>query len=244
MIKHIFLTGSVLYLSGCTVGPDYKTPSQNFSDQWYSESKGITTSKPINTQWWKNFDDPLLNKYIARAAENNKDLKIALANVRSARALRREQSGSFWPAIGATTNAGRSKSIGTSTISTVSNTYDAGFDASWEIDIFGGNRRSYEAANARLGLSQAEYQDVMLSTLSEVARTYYEARGLQKRISITNKNTQLLKATFTVIQDRLNIGETSDFDLTRAQSEYELTRARIPNLSAELKTSIYSLSVF
>jgi NodT family efflux transporter outer membrane factor (OMF) lipoprotein len=83
----------------------------------------------------------------------------------------------------------------------------------------------------------------MLSTLSDVARTYYEARGLQKRIAITEQNTQLLKETFVVIQDRLKAGEASEFDLSRAQGEYELTRARIPNLQAELRASLYSLSV-
>ncbi len=240
MIKQLLLASSILYIAGCTVGPDYHAPSLNYADKWFSSDAQKTKAEPINVQWWENFNDPLLNKYIAQAAENNKDLKIALANVRSARASRREDAASFWPEIGSNAAAERSKSSSTSSLT---NTYEAGFDASWEIDIFGGNRHANDAAEARIGASEAEYQDVMLSTLSEVARTYYEARGLQKRITITQQNTQLLKETFDVIQDRLNIGETSHFDLTRAQSEYELTRARIPNLNADLKASIYSLSV-
>tara|TARA_R110002124_G_scaffold149220_1_gene314911 strand:+ start:42397 stop:43797 length:1401 start_codon:yes stop_codon:yes gene_type:complete len=246
-MKKLILTSAVLCLTGCSVGPDYKAPSLSFLDRWFSEQADVTSEKPVDTAWWLIFKDPLLEKYIEQAAENNKDLKIALANLRGARALRREQGGAFFPEIGATSSADRTRTSGASSSSTstgqISNSYDATFDASWELDIFGGNRRSYEAAEARVGKSLAAYQDVMLSTLSEVARNYYEARGLQKRIIITQQNTQLLKESFEVISDRLDAGETSDFDLYRAQGEYQLTHALIPNLEAELKASIYTLSI-
>jgi multidrug efflux system outer membrane protein len=246
MIKKLLLTVSALYLIGCAVGPNYNAPSQSFLDTWFSSDTKVTSLEPVSTEWWTVFEDPILEKYVTAAAKNNKDLKIALANIRSARATRRVDGGAFWPQIGGNADAARTKSSGSVSSFTsgqIRNTYDAGFDASWELDIFGGNRRSVEASNARIGASVASYQDVMLSTLSDVARTYYEARGLQKRIAITEQNTQLLKETFDVIKDRMEIGETSDFDLSRAQGEYELTRARIPNLKAELRASIYSLSV-
>ena len=126
----------------------------------------------------------------------------------------------------------------------IRNLYQAGFDASWELDIFGGNRRAYEAADARVGRAIANYQDVLLSTLSEVTRTYYEARGLQKRIAITEQNADLQKQTFDLIETRAQVGEASEFDVSRAKSEYQLTLARVPNLKADLETSIYALSVF
>lgn len=246
MIKKLLLTSAAIGLSACSVGPDYAAPSQSFLDTWFSAKTAATSNEPINTQWWSIFKDPLLEEYIGLAAQNNKDLKVALANIRNARALRREDAGAFWPQIGGDAGAGRSKSSGAGSAANsgdIRNTFDAGFDASWEVDIFGGNRRASEASSARVGVSVASYQDVMLSTLSDVARTYYEARGLQKRIAITEQNTQLLKETFDVIRDRMEIGETSDFDLSRAQGEYELTRARLPNLNADLRASIYSLSV-
>jgi len=246
MIKQLLLTASVVCLTGCTVGPDYNAPSQSFLDTWFSSDTKSTSPDPISTQWWSIFEDPLLEQYIAAAAENNYDLKIALANVRRVRALRKEQRGSLFPQINSSNSTDRSQSTGAFSNfngGEILDRHTFDFDASWEIDIFGGNRRSIEAAEARIGESVAEYQDVMLSTLSEVARIYYEARGLQKRIAITEQNTQLLKETFDVIQDRMEIGETSDFDLARAQGEYELTRARIPNLQAELRGYIYSLSV-
>ncbi len=246
-MRTLILTSAVLCLVGCTLGPDYTAPSQSSSNDWATgEEYKATSQEAINTAWWEIFEDPLLEKYIISATQNNKDLKVALANIRVARALRREDAGALWPQIGGDAGAERSKSSGASSSfnsGQIRNTYDAGFDASWELDIFGGNRRSVEASEARIGASVASYQDVMLSTLSDVARTYYEARGLQKRIAITEQNTELLNETYDVIQDRMRIGEASDFDLSRAQGEYELTRARIPNLRADLRASLYSLSV-
>lgn len=242
----LLLLVPVLLMSSCSVGPNYEPPPENTSEMWSSSYPGTTSEKPINTDWWSMFQDPLLEKYIERSIENNKDIKIALANLRSARALQREQAGVFWPEFGGNASGDRSRlsgAVSSFNSGQIRDTFDARFDASWEIDIFGGNRRSYEAAEARIGASFAEYADIMLSTLSDVARTYYEIRGLQKRITITEQNTQLLKETFDVIEARLIAGETSDFDLTRARGEYQLTSARIPNLKAEQKASTYTLSV-
>ncbi len=245
MMKKLLLTSAVLVVSGCAVGPDYTASSISFVDGWFSSKSGAVSTAPINTRWWQIFQDPLLEDYISQAAAHNKDIKIALANTRAARAAKRVDGGAFLPELGGDAGARRSKSSSASSNNSgqINNVFDAGFDASWEIDIFGGNRRAYEATDARYAASMAYYNDVMLATLSDVARTYYEARGLQKRIANTEKNTQLLKSTFDIVQDRMNAGETSNFDLARAQGEYELTRARLPNLRAELRVSIYSLSV-
>jgi outer membrane protein, multidrug efflux system len=237
-----------LALSACTVGPDYQQPGSSAGDSWFSSSakKEQVSLDPMATQWWTVFRDPMLEKYIGQAAQNNKDVAIALANVRRARALRRQTGASLLPDVNAGGSASRSE--GSENLSASGNTdassfFDAGFDASWELDIFGGNRRSVEAAEARIGSANANYQDVMLSVLSEVARNYYEARGLQKRIAITEENAKLFKQTSDLIQSRLDAGESSDFDLSRAQGQYQLTRARIPNLEAELQATIFTLSV-
>ncbi|MEQ8206297.1 MAG: TolC family protein [Woeseia sp.] len=250
MIRQLFWTCTALSMAGCTVGPRYAEPVKEYPDTWSHEESSagtrVTSPDAINTQWWNVFEDPLLEQFIATAAEHNKDLDIAMANVRSARALRQIERSSLLPSIGASVGGSRTKSsaaISSFNSGQIRNTYDAGFDASWEIDLFGANRRAYEGSDARVGAAIANYQDVMQSTLSDVARTYYEARGLQKRIANTKQSTQLLKETFDVVRDRFTVGETSDFDLSRAQSEYELTHARIPNLEGELKVTIYTLSV-
>jgi multidrug efflux system outer membrane protein len=233
-------------LCSCTVGPDYTAPQNVFSQNWSESGSAHTAEMSAEPEWWKAFHDPLLEKYIQQAAKQNKDIEIAFANLRSARALRREEDSTFFPHVSSSGQAQRSKSsdnLSASGSGETRNLYEAGFDASWELDIFGGNRRAAEAAEARVGSALADYHGVMLSAFSEVARNYYEIRGLQKRIAITEDNTKLLQDTLSVIQERLKVGEASEFDLTRARGEYQLTQARIPNLRADLKSSIFSLSV-
>lgn len=235
-----------LGLGACTVGPDYQAPNTTFMDKWFSSTSVVVSQEPINTQWWNAFNDPLLTKYIEQSAINNKDVQVAIANISRARAVRRENVGALLPSLDGSADATRSKSSGANSSfnsGEIRNIYDAGFDASWELDIFGGNRREIEASEARLGMAMASYNNVMLSTFSDVARNYYEARGMQKRIAITKQNVDLLKQTYDLVNTRMEIGESTQFDVSRAQGEYEATQSRLPNLQAELESNIFSLSV-
>jgi multidrug efflux system outer membrane protein len=245
MSKKLLLLLS-LGVTACSVGPEYKAPNISFIDQWFSSSSEVISQDPIDTKWWSVFNDPLLTQYIQQAAVNNKDVQIAIANVNRARAVRQENAGTLSPTIDSSAAATRSKSSAANSSfnsGEIRNIYDAGFDASWELDIFGGNRRAIEAADARIGSAMASYNNAMLSTFSEVARNYYEARGTQKRIAINKKNTDLLKQTYGLVNARLEAGEATQFDATRARGEYEATQARLPNLEAALEVNIFSLSV-
>lgn len=248
--SYIAFATCLLTLTGCSVGPDYQKPIFSFLDEWISTDQTAQveypTSENISITWWEQFNDPLLTDYIKEAMEKNKDIEIAKANVLKARAARKQATASFFPTFGIDTSASRDKrSSQNQNVSSGSlqNNYDASFDASWEIDIFGGNRRGVEASDARLNSAITTSYDVMLSALSEVARNYYEIRGLQKRIAYTEKNARLLKETMDLIKARLQVGESSEFDLSRAEGEYQLTKARIPNLQGDLKAYIYSLSL-
>ncbi|GJL84986.1 MAG: multidrug MFS transporter [Micavibrio sp.] len=246
MIKPVIFAALAFGLTACSVGPDYTPQKTSFLDGWFAPTSEHVSNEDIALEWWSVFNDPLLENYIKKAATNNKNVQVALANVKRARALRGESNAAFFPQIDSSGSADRSKSsdaAATSGNGNIRNLYDAGFDASWELDVFGGNRRANEASDARIGSATANYQDVMLSTLAEVARSYYEARGLQKRIAITENNTKLLQETFNVVDQRLEAGEASSFDVSRARGEYQLTRARIPNLQADLHASIFTLSV-
>ncbi len=246
MIKKSALLFSTFCIAACSVGPDYKTPQTQVADQWANAEFQHLSQEKIMLDWWRVFGDPLLENYIETAAQSNKDLKVALANLRYARALRGQEKAAFLPQIGSAAQANRTKAsdnLATTGNGQTRNLYDVGFDASWEADIFGGNRRALEAADARTQSAQADYNGIMLSALSEVARNYYEARGLQKRIALLQNNANLQQQTFDVINARLEAGEASEFDLSRARGEYQLTRARIPNLKADLNASIYTLSV-
>ena len=247
MIRKSIILALSIGVAACTVGPDYQGQKEAaVKQEWHAPDTAHVSYDAVKLDWWTVFNDPLLEGYIKQATENNKDVQVALANVKRARALRGESRAAFNPQIGSGAEAGRSKSseaVSSSNSGQIRNLYDAGFDASWEVDIFGGNRRELEAANARLGSATSDYHDVMLSTLAEVARNYYEVRGLQKRIAITEENAKLLKQTFDLIEARLDAGEASEFDLSRARGEYQLILARLPNLTADLHASIFTLSV-
>ncbi len=237
---------SALILSGCAVGPDYKSPSTSFENKWFSSKSKQVSNAEIDVTWWKIFNDDLLNKYIEQSKLNNKDVKTALININKSRSLSQISLSSTLPEINADAGFDRSKfsnSNSSNNSGNIRNLYDVNFDASWELDIFGGNRRHLEAADARIGQAIASYDNVMLSTLSDVARNYYEARGYQKRIKILQKNVNLLKQTHSLLKKRAKLGEASEFDLVRAFGEYQATQARIPNIRAELDASIFKLSI-
>lgn len=235
-----------LCLTACAVGPEYKAPQSHVQDNWASAATMSVSQDAVTATWWRVFNDPLLEKYTQASLENNKDIKIALANLRQARAFTSETNALFSPSVDNTNSASRSKTgsaLSTNNTGRIRNLFDVGFDASWEIDIFGANRRAFESAEAQAGSALAYYQGVQLATLSEVARNYFEARGLQKRIAITTKNAKLQKQTYDVVKARRDVGEASEFDLSRSRGTYQLTRSRIPNLDASLKESIFKLSV-
>ena len=226
MLKNLLIISSFFLLTACTVGPDYKKPEQKF------------TTQEIEISWWKIFNDPLLNKYIEIGVKENKNIHVSIANLRRARAFRQEKVASFVPVI----NFNNLSKVSESDLSKVK-LFDSGFDSSWEIDIFGGNKRGVETATALVGSAVENYHDVLLSVISNIARNYYEARGAQQQIKITQGNANLFKQTMKLIETRLQLGEANEFDFVRSKGEYQLTLSRIPNLEASMKSSIFALSI-
>lgn len=230
---------SVFALSSCTVGPDYRPPERRFADGWASAPvAGAPEKKEVATEWWTVFNDPQIEKYIHAAVVRNYDLEAARASVLRARALRRESAAPFYPSLRANTAVTRQRSGGET-----SSTFSGALDASWEIDIFGGTRRATEAAGARLEVAEENRRAVLLSVLAEVARNYYDVRGFQKRIAITQKNIDLQEQTYKLVETLFQLGEASAFDLSRARGQLELTQSRLPDLDAEMRAGIFRLSV-
>lgn len=248
MKRTIVFVLATFILAGCTVGPDYAFPKSSFSDKWFAkENAGRAEQEEVKTEWWTVFGDPQLEKYIHQAAANNKNLEAARADVLRARALRREAKSSFFPDISAEGSRTRQGTSGT-TSNTFSGgarrtVYDSSIDASWELDFFGGTRRETEAAQARLESAQEQERAVLLVVLAEVARNYYEVRGIQKRISIIKNNISLQEQTYKLIDTLFQLGETSEFDLSRARGQLQLTQSRLPDLDAEMRAGIFRLSV-
>ncbi len=235
-------------LAGCAVGPDYQAPKPAAPAAWNSTQPGITATSQPSVQWWSTLKDPLLDSLIERAVKSNIDLQIAAQRVREARALRGEVYANLWPTVdgsGAYTHSRQSANgiYGTPGAQLEHNLFETGFDAGWEIDVFGGVRRSVEAADADLEASQFSQQGTLVTLLAEVARNYVELRGTQKRIALTVDNIATQKDTLALTESRFQAGLISELSVAQARSQLATTQARIPQLQTSLKRSIYRLSV-
>lgn len=238
---------SLLVIPGCTVGPDYKPPVIDTTDQWSTTASAVNDDTRAPDDWWTRFEDSMLETCIRQAVNHNRTLQAATANVLRARALRKQAGSSLLPAIDSSFGRTRQGTSGTTsnTFSAGSRRtiYDAGVDASWELDIFGGLRRSTNASDARLESAIANKDAVLLGIITEVARSYFEVLGLQKRIQIIEKNISLQEQTFGLVEDLFDAGEATEFDLSRARAQGQLTRSRLPDLKAEMKAGVFRLSV-
>lgn len=249
MRKYFKLIALCILLTGCKLGPDYKIPQLSFPDGWGSEKTKVISTEPIDESWWGVFQEPLLDKLITQATDNNHDIRIATANIAKARALRRETAGGFWPSLeGAATGAKQGLSNKTTANSNSSgakerDVFNSGLDASWELDIFGKSRRDIESAEADLQAAEESRSGVLLSIFSEVARNYFELRGLQKRVAVAEHNIELVREIEELAQTQFDLGVVTEFDVARARGEREAIEATLPGLQADMTATIYRISV-
>jgi multidrug efflux system outer membrane protein len=231
-----------LGLTGCvTVGVDYRSPEVGAPDAWAADIaediKGRNTSLE---KWWKHFNDPVLNKLIERTRQKNPNLRIASQSIAQARASRGIATSQLFPQANAGGEYSRnrsSESLGGPAPKNPSNFYDAGFDAGWEIDIFGGIRRNIESADASIGASVESYRDLLVTLFAETAVNYVEYRTLEDRIEIAKKNIASQDESVKLTQARFDAGQAPKIDVTRAISNVEISRALIPQLKQSLAFS-------
>jgi outer membrane protein, multidrug efflux system len=246
MIRHniftVISTITVMAFTACTpVGPAYKPPSPQMPAQWSTPAEHITTGRVI-TKWWTLFKDPLLNSLVQRAALSNQDLRMAEARVREARAQRIIAASSISVNTSVSTTRSRKSDNTTSTAGT-QNLFQAGFDADWELDIFGGTRRAEEAAEATLAASQEDLHAALISLESEVVRNYFELRGSQERLRVAQENITSQKKTVDLIQGRFEMGLGNELDLANARTELALTRSQVPSLQVSIRESMHQLAI-
>jgi outer membrane protein, multidrug efflux system len=233
-------------LTGCAVGPNYKAPETTTSASFTRGSQpGLSTNAPA-VLWWRTFNDGTLNQLVDAAITTNTDLRIATANLREARALRRLANFDFGPTI--TANAGYSNQrlgqVGLPpTFPRDLEIYDAGFDATWELDIFGRVRRSTEAARGQEQSFEAARRDVLISVIAEITRNYFELRGTQNQLEVARRNATNQTETVQITQSRLEGGRGTQFDVARARAQLNSTLAIIPPLEARIAKAIHRLSV-
>lgn len=254
------VTGLALYASGCAVGPNYQRPEIPVGSDW-SEAKqvGVDTRSADLARWWTAFNDPSLNSLVDRAVSANLDLRIAEARIREARATRAVTASGAWPtldvsgaysrnrasanAIGSPSQNGGAVAVAPSGATLEQNFYQTGFDASWEIDVFGRVRRSVEAADATIEATVEDRRDVLVSLLGEVAKNYIDLRGFQRRLDVTSANLKAQQETVDLTKVRFQAGLASDLEVAQAEAQMNTTAAEIPSLETALKQSAYRLDV-
>ncbi|HWP93411.1 MAG TPA: efflux transporter outer membrane subunit [Thermodesulfobacteriota bacterium] len=237
----------MLILTGCMVGPDYKQPQMQVSRKFANESeKGLSTSE-VETSWWRGFNDERLNRLIDLAIAGNHDLRIATARLRQSRALRLETQFDLFPTVTSQASYTRERlseaQVQEEGFDRDIDLFNAGFDATWELDFFGRVRRSIEAATAEVEASEAVRRDVIVSLLAEVARNYFELRGAQNQLEVARRNAENQEQTLELTIALLEGGRGTELDTSRARAQLNSTLATIPPLETAIKRAIYRLSV-
>lgn len=242
-------------LSGCAVGPDYLLPHIGAPAMFTTGSLGsdrrgsvavVQSDSPSIVRWWSLLKDPQLESLIERAIVANPDIEIAADHIRAARANEVAVRGLALPYVEANAAAGR----GTGTNSTKGRvagplnaatntngleeiTHVAGFDAGWELDLFGKNRRAYEAAQYSTDVAVEQRHAVLVSIVAEVARAYVETRGIQAKIKVSKENVARAEKIFDLMKTRYDRGLTNELDLKLASRQLATLKAELAPLSAD-----------
>jgi NodT family efflux transporter outer membrane factor (OMF) lipoprotein len=235
-------------LAGCAVGPDYVSPAVSVPRHWSNErSKPPQQTFTSLARWWRRLDDPLLNALIDDAVQANLDVAAAKARIREARALLRQSGGALFPQISGSGSATINRT-GAGTVSngfgaTAYNQFQAGFDSSWELDLFGANRRAVEAATYNVEASEDDLRATLLTLIGDVASYYIDARGYQARAALARRTAVSQRATAALTQDKLDAGSASAVDTAKAVALAASTESNVPSYDASGKQAVHRLGV-
>jgi NodT family efflux transporter outer membrane factor (OMF) lipoprotein len=243
-------------LCACAVGPNYRAPQLPTVDEWHAPLAAGTQTTAANDAtlgtWWTVLNDPTLNQLIEQAVKENKSVDQAMARVRESRARRAISGAGLFPAFnGSAGGRDTDRSLGSSSAddfpssggSLSGETYSAGFDASWELDLFGGRRRSLEAATANLVASEADLRDVLITLLGDVALSYVDVRTTQSRLTFAQRNLESQREVLNITGWRADAGLATVIDVEQARSNYSQNLAQIPSLESSLQGAMNRLAV-
>ena len=247
-ISGLLLSGAAL--SGCALGPDYRSPATPTPDSWQSAAALQTPDAARLASWWTTLNDPLLNEFIEQAIAQSPTVAQARARLAEARARYGVASAGLYPGVDASAGVNRTdadaRDSGTGSAVGAANgdeIYSAGLDASWEIDLFGGQRRSVESAGAQVGASEADLRDVLVTLLGDVALSYVDVRTAQARLAYAERNLETQHELTDITHWQSEAGLATALEVEQANSSYEQTRAQLPSLDSSLRQSLNRLAV-
>jgi NodT family efflux transporter outer membrane factor (OMF) lipoprotein len=234
----------LIVAGGCSmVGPDFVPPEAPVAQEWEeSEGEVLTKESVEHSDWWKVFNDPVLDSLIQTAYEQNLSLQIAGLRVLQARAQLGIVTGDLYPQLQQMTgDYSRVKNPGTP--SDYFNESSFGFDAAWELDFWGKFRRGIESADANLIASIASYDDVLVTLTAEVARTYVQIRTFQERIRLAEKNIKIQKRALELATVQFEVGTVTELDKQQATTNLRSTQASVPDFQTSLRQAQHALSI-
>ena len=230
---------SLSLLGGClVVGPDYRTPQLALPSKWGSNPREAAVRAPELSRWWERLNDPLLNKLMDEAVAGNLDVATAKAQIRAARATHKEAFGALLPSVEGSGSATRGR-----VDRVVANDFQAGFDASWELDLFGANKRATEAARYGIDVAEWELRSTLLTLVGDVATYYVEARGYQARIALAKQTAESQNNTAKLTRAKFDAGSASAVDVANAEGQATSTAAGIPALESAYVADVHRLAV-
>lgn len=249
VISAVFLTCT---FTACSVGPDYEPPQVPTEKGFMGQASANATTDTVNLYWWKGFSDPILDELILHAVRDNFSLQAAVARINQARAMQQQSLLNLFPTVTASTdltnqrfgNRGAFGGLGgQSRRGFEVEVYQAGFDASWEIDLFGRVRRDLERAQGESEASIADLEDAIRVLVSEVAKTYFELRGYQEQTKVAQQNADNQNQVVGISDALFKGGQNTEFDLMRSKALLFNTLATVPALQASSRTAMYRLAV-
>ena len=252
--------------AGCAVGPNYHTPDEHPPADFVAvHGQSSMTSKPTSqapqapnvdfASWWRSLNDPELDSLVSRAVVANPDAQIALDRLQAARTYEISVVGTALPTVGASAAAARGTGSDVTRSRASNILYSAdnssglkqinevgGFDAAWQLDVFGKYRREIEAARADAQASLAERNQVLIAVIANVARAYIDMRGLQTRASILHNADTTLQESLRIVRIRYERGITNELDLTLATRELGVLEAQIAPVEAQVSAAQYTIA--
>jgi len=244
-----------IIFAGCKVGPIYAPPEIDLPQGWHSPlSEGMSSSQSDCIVWWESLHDPLLNALMQRAAQENLDLFIAAGRILESRLSRKGKEGELYPHIDGSATAGHLYLGKEALFKTLfandckhsrkkkGNVFEMGFDAGWEVDLFGFNKHEIEAAEANIEAAEENLRDVWVTLSAEIARNYIELRGLQQRKKLLLKNIEGQQESLHLTQELLKKGIADAIDVLQGEEQCILLMAQRPLLDLSIDKTLYRLS--
>ncbi|WP_018969723.1 efflux transporter outer membrane subunit [Rubritalea marina] len=226
---------AVSFLSSCSLGPDYEAPDLRVSANWQSEGSSILARNrsKVDSKWWRQFKDPVMNGLVEDAYDENLNLRVAALRILESRTLLGIAQGNLLPqsqaasgnVLGVRDTGGGSPDILSASV---------GFDASWELDFWGKFRKSIEVADANLMADVASFDDVLISLTAEVATTYVNIRTLEERINLAQQNAKLQKESLDIVDLQFQAGTVTELDVLQAKTLLTSTQSQIPRFQSSL----------